>query len=161
MNKSIKRTHVVSLVLTSQFVFLIFQFLFAHNMKCTFKSFHFWWPNKWLNYRIMKTLFETLIVWPNQIQKYSSHSYGYEYFFSTPSFCCYSIFYPEHCFLIWIVDSTNNEYFSLPMGILVESIYGNTSQGSTMLPNNIQASAPISPLRMSLLDSLTVHAKMR
>lgn len=68
------------------------------------------------------------------------------------------------CHLIeWtmVADSTNNEYFSLPMGILVESIYGNTNQGNTLLPNNIQASAPTSPLSMSLLDSLTVHAKMR
>lgn len=55
--------------------------------------------------------------------------------------------------------STNNDYFNLPMGKLVESIYGD-SKHTTLLPGNIVASAPTQPLAMSLLDSLTVHAKM-
>ncbi|KAJ8305857.1 hypothetical protein KUTeg_016402 [Tegillarca granosa] len=55
--------------------------------------------------------------------------------------------------------STNNEFFNLPMGKLVESIYGD-SKHTTLLPGNIVASAPTQPLPMSLLDSLTVHAKM-
>lgn len=55
--------------------------------------------------------------------------------------------------------STNNEYFNLPMGKLVESIYGD-SKHTTLLPGNIVASSPTQPLPMSLLDSLTVHAKM-
>ena len=46
------------------------------------------------------------------------------------------------------------------MGILVESIYGN-GQTTTLLPGSIVAAAPTTPLRMNLLDSLTVHAKMR
>ena len=63
-------------------------------------------------------------------------------------------------FYVFITDSTNTDYFGIPMGILVESIYGN-NVNTTMLPCNIQAAAPTTPLRMSLLDSLTVHAKMR
>ncbi|XP_041358001.1 mediator of RNA polymerase II transcription subunit 23-like [Gigantopelta aegis] len=55
--------------------------------------------------------------------------------------------------------STNTDFFGLPMGILIESVYGNT-KSTTMLPGNIVASAPTVPLPMSLLDSLTVHAKM-
>ncbi|ELT94621.1 hypothetical protein CAPTEDRAFT_178592 [Capitella teleta] len=55
--------------------------------------------------------------------------------------------------------STNTDYYALPMGILVESIYGN-NQKTSMLPGNITASAPTQPLPMSMLDSLTVHAKM-
>ncbi|KAK2179642.1 hypothetical protein NP493_478g01045 [Ridgeia piscesae] len=55
--------------------------------------------------------------------------------------------------------STNTDIFSLPMGILVESIYGN-GQMTTVLPGSITAAAPTQPLPMSMLDSLTVHAKM-
>ncbi|XP_029639982.1 mediator of RNA polymerase II transcription subunit 23 [Octopus sinensis] len=55
--------------------------------------------------------------------------------------------------------STNSEYFSLPMAILVENIHGN-NKNTTLLPGNIVAGAPTQPLPMSLLDSLTVHAKM-
>ncbi|XP_046366598.1 mediator of RNA polymerase II transcription subunit 23-like isoform X3 [Haliotis rufescens] len=55
--------------------------------------------------------------------------------------------------------STNTEFFSLPMGKLLESVYGN-NKNTTLLPGNIVASAPTQPLSMSLLDSLTVHAKM-
>ncbi|XP_074643703.1 mediator of RNA polymerase II transcription subunit 23-like [Tubulanus polymorphus] len=57
--------------------------------------------------------------------------------------------------------STNSDYFALPMGVLVETIYGNgKTNTTTMLPGNVPAAAPIHPLPMSLLDSLTVHAKM-
>lgn len=62
--------------------------------------------------------------------------------------------------IFFITDSTNNDYFNLPMGKLVESIYGDNKH-TTLLPGNIVASAPTQPLAMSLLDSLTVHAKMR
>ncbi|KAK3090128.1 hypothetical protein FSP39_009382 [Pinctada imbricata] len=55
--------------------------------------------------------------------------------------------------------STNNEYFNLPLAKLVESIYGDNKH-TTLLPGNLVASAPTQPLPMSLLDSLTVHAKM-
>jgi mediator of RNA polymerase II transcription subunit 23 len=46
------------------------------------------------------------------------------------------------------------------MGVLVEAIYGNAMK-STFLPGNVQATAPTQPLAMNMLDSLTVHAKMR
>ena len=59
-----------------------------------------------------------------------------------------------------LADSTNNELFTLPMGKLVDHIYGD-SKHTTLLPGNIVASSPTQPLPMSLLDSLTVHAKMR
>ena len=62
--------------------------------------------------------------------------------------------------LYYFSDSTNTDIFSLPMGILVESIYGN-GQMTTILPGGITAAAPTQPLPMSMLDSLTVHAKMR
>ncbi|KAL3868089.1 hypothetical protein ACJMK2_040926 [Sinanodonta woodiana] len=55
--------------------------------------------------------------------------------------------------------STNPEHFNLPMGLLVESIYGN-NKNTTLLPGNLVAAAPTQPLPMNLLDSLTVHAKM-
>ena len=60
-----------------------------------------------------------------------------------------------YCF----ADSTNTELFNLPMSILVESIYGN-NKNTGLLPGNLVASAPVNPLPMNLLDSLTVHAKM-
>ncbi|XP_033121340.1 mediator of RNA polymerase II transcription subunit 23-like [Anneissia japonica] len=44
--------------------------------------------------------------------------------------------------------STNNEYFNLPMSVLVDAISGK------------QQTTPATPLSMNLLDSLTVHAKM-
>jgi mediator of RNA polymerase II transcription subunit 23 len=46
------------------------------------------------------------------------------------------------------------------MGKLMESIYGDNKH-TTLLPGNIVACAPTQPLPMNLLDSLTVHAKMR
>jgi hypothetical protein len=60
----------------------------------------------------------------------------------------------------FLVDSTNSDNFALPMGVLVEAIYGNAMK-STFLPGNVQATAPTQPLAMNMLDSLTVHAKMR
>ncbi|XP_022090298.1 mediator of RNA polymerase II transcription subunit 23-like isoform X2 [Acanthaster planci] len=57
--------------------------------------------------------------------------------------------------------STSTDMFSWPMGVLVDSIY---SSGQTTVPmpgpNICVASGPTTPLSMSLLDSLTVHAKM-
>lgn len=57
--------------------------------------------------------------------------------------------------------STNSEYFTLPMGVLVETIYGNGSMRITLPGINCMASGSVTPLPMNLLDSLTVHAKMR
>ena len=57
-------------------------------------------------------------------------------------------------------DSTNNEIFTVPMSVLVDSIYGD-QHNTIPLPGGIQAAAPTSPLPMTMLDSLTVHAKMR
>ncbi|KAJ3607191.1 hypothetical protein NHX12_026704 [Muraenolepis orangiensis] len=55
---------------------------------------------------------------------------------------------------------TYSECFTLPMGVLVETIYGNGSQCISLPGTNCMASGSVSPLPMNLLDSLTVHAKM-
>lgn len=57
--------------------------------------------------------------------------------------------------------STNSECFTLPMGVLVETIYGNGSLKINLPGTNCMASGSVTPLPMNLLDSLTVHAKMR
>lgn len=57
--------------------------------------------------------------------------------------------------------STNSECFTLPMGVLVETIYGNGTVRITLPGTNCMASCSTTPLPMNLLDSLTVHAKMR
>ena len=64
------------------------------------------------------------------------------------------------CDMVVISDSTNPEFFALPMGILVESIYG-SHQKTLLSPGGITAHAATQPLAMCMLDSLTVHAKMR
>lgn len=48
------------------------------------------------------------------------------------------------------------------MAVLVEMCYGN-NKNTTQLPgpSNTLAAGPTVPCPMSLLDSLTVHAKMR
>uniref|UniRef100_A0A1A8G974 Mediator of RNA polymerase II transcription subunit 23 n=1 Tax=Nothobranchius korthausae TaxID=1143690 RepID=A0A1A8G974_9TELE len=56
--------------------------------------------------------------------------------------------------------STNSECFTLPMGVLVETIYGNGSVRINLPGTSCTASGSITPLPMNLLDSLTVHAKM-
>ncbi|TRY84462.1 hypothetical protein DNTS_035817 [Danionella cerebrum] len=56
--------------------------------------------------------------------------------------------------------STNSDCFTLPMGVLVETIYGNASLRISLPGSNCIASGSVTPLPMSLLDSLTVHAKM-
>ncbi|XP_046729572.1 mediator of RNA polymerase II transcription subunit 23 isoform X1 [Silurus meridionalis] len=56
--------------------------------------------------------------------------------------------------------STNSECFTLPMGVLVETIYGNGTVRITLPGTNCMASCSTTPLPMNLLDSLTVHAKM-
>uniref|UniRef100_A0A3Q3LUV9 Mediator of RNA polymerase II transcription subunit 23 n=1 Tax=Labrus bergylta TaxID=56723 RepID=A0A3Q3LUV9_9LABR len=56
--------------------------------------------------------------------------------------------------------STNSECFTLPMGVLVETIYGNGSLRINLPGTNCIASGSVTPLPMNLLDSLTVHAKM-
>ncbi|CAG01794.1 unnamed protein product [Tetraodon nigroviridis] len=56
--------------------------------------------------------------------------------------------------------STNSECFPLPMGALVETIYGNGTMRINLPGTNCMASAAVTPLPMNLLDSLTVHAKM-
>ena len=48
----------------------------------------------------------------------------------------------------------------MPMGVLVETIYGNSSK-TMLLPGNVTALVPTQPLAMTMLDSLTIHAKMR
>ncbi|XP_033644723.1 mediator of RNA polymerase II transcription subunit 23-like [Asterias rubens] len=57
--------------------------------------------------------------------------------------------------------STSTDMFPRPMAVLVESTY---SSGKTTVsmpgPGMCVASGPTTPLSMSLLDSLTVHAKM-
>jgi len=58
------------------------------------------------------------------------------------------------------LDSTNSEHFATPMGVLVETIYGNSSK-TMLLPGNVTAFMPTQPLAMTMLDSLTIHAKMR
>lgn len=57
--------------------------------------------------------------------------------------------------------STNSECFTLPMGALVETIYGNGIMRIPLPGTSCLASGSITPLPMNLLDSLTVHAKMR
>ena len=62
--------------------------------------------------------------------------------------------------VILFSDSTSAELFMLPMGVLVENISGNV-QDTIPLPGGLTASSPVQPLQMTMLDSLTVHAKMR
>lgn len=47
------------------------------------------------------------------------------------------------------------------MGVLVETIYGNGPMKINLPGTNCMASGSVTPLPMNLLDSLTVHAKMR
>ncbi|KAJ0060887.1 hypothetical protein NL108_001747, partial [Boleophthalmus pectinirostris] len=56
--------------------------------------------------------------------------------------------------------STNSECFTLPMGVLVETIYGNAAMPINLPGTKCLASGSVTPLPMHLLDSLTVHAKM-
>lgn len=51
--------------------------------------------------------------------------------------------------------STNSECFTLPMGVLVETIYGNGNMRIPLPGTNCMASGSITPLPMNLLDSLT------
>ena len=62
--------------------------------------------------------------------------------------------------VIIVADSTNSEHFATPMGVLVETIYGNSSK-TMSLPGGVTAFVPTQPLAMTMLDSLTIHAKMR
>jgi len=62
--------------------------------------------------------------------------------------------------VVLITDSTNSEHFATPMGVLVETIYGNSSK-TMLLPGGVTAFVPTQPLAMTMLDSLTIHAKMR
>ena len=59
-------------------------------------------------------------------------------------------------------DSTNPESFTMPVAVLVDMCCGN-GKSTTLLPgpSNTLASGPTVPCPLSLLDSLTVHAKMR
>ncbi len=63
-------------------------------------------------------------------------------------------------FVFPLLDSTNPENFSHPMSVLVDMCYGNGTTTVT-LPGDVLAASPISPCPMEMLDSLTVHAKMR
>ena len=62
--------------------------------------------------------------------------------------------------IYFIIDSTNLENFSHPLGVLVDTCYGN-EKSTVTLPGDVQAASPIAPCPMEMLDSLTVHAKMR
>ena len=64
--------------------------------------------------------------------------------------------------------STTGDLFQGPMSALVEAVGGNTGntaglaagQGVMMPGSNCVAAAPVQPLPMELLDSLSVHSKM-
>ncbi|XP_049612105.1 mediator of RNA polymerase II transcription subunit 23 isoform X4 [Syngnathus scovelli] len=56
--------------------------------------------------------------------------------------------------------STNSDCFSVPMGALVETIYGTQSMRINLPGTNCMALGSFTPLPMNLLDSVTVHAKM-
>jgi len=60
--------------------------------------------------------------------------------------------------LFSITDSTNQECFARPIAILVEGVQGNRGLNSN---SGGIVNGPMSPLSMSVLDSLTVHTKMR
>ncbi|XP_041987313.1 mediator of RNA polymerase II transcription subunit 23 [Aricia agestis] len=53
--------------------------------------------------------------------------------------------------------STNQEYYSRPMGIIIETLFGNQK---TMPNGNPPTPLPTAPLSMCILDSLTLHCKM-
>lgn len=57
--------------------------------------------------------------------------------------------------------STNSDCFGVPMGVLVETIYGTQSMRINLPGTNCMALGSFTPLPMNLLDSVTVHAKMR
>lgn len=52
--------------------------------------------------------------------------------------------------------STNQDYFSRPMAVMIDTILGK----ATTIPSSSPMQLPSSPLSMSILDSLTVHSKM-
>lgn len=91
----------------------------------------------------------------------------------TPKYCCLIRFLQQSLrnktlgmadykiALLCNAYSTNSECFTLPMGVLVETIYGNGSMRINLPGTNCMASGSVTPLPMNLLDSLTVHAKMR
>ncbi|KAM7295580.1 mediator of RNA polymerase II transcription subunit 23 [Ixodes scapularis] len=56
--------------------------------------------------------------------------------------------------------STNQDYFSRPMGVLVDAIQGSQRNQGNMSSSSSSASNPTHPLGMNVLDSLTVHTKM-
>ncbi|XP_064486798.1 mediator of RNA polymerase II transcription subunit 23-like isoform X1 [Ornithodoros turicata] len=56
--------------------------------------------------------------------------------------------------------STNQDYFTRPMGVLVEAIQGNQRSQSSMSSSSSGQNNPTHPLGMNVLDSLTVHTKM-
>ncbi|CAN7945661.1 unnamed protein product, partial [Ixodes pacificus] len=59
-----------------------------------------------------------------------------------------------------VADSTNQDYFSRPMGVLVDAIQGSQRNQGNMSSSSSSASNPTHPLGMNVLDSLTVHTKM-
>ena len=72
-----------------------------------------------------------------------------------------------HVSILCNTFSTTQELFQMPMSALVESVGGSTSTSAlsgghpVMMPgSNCVAAAPVQPLPMELLDSLSVHAKM-
>ena len=57
-----------------------------------------------------------------------------------------------------MTDSTNPKGLERPLSILVDGVQGNRNMNSNSGP---LANGPMIPLSMSILDSLTVHTKMR
>lgn len=55
--------------------------------------------------------------------------------------------------------STNQEYFTRPMALLVETLNGSQKSAATG-PGGSNSQMPTVPFSMVVLDSLTVHSKM-
>ncbi|RWS17948.1 mediator of RNA polymerase II transcription subunit 23-like protein [Dinothrombium tinctorium] len=70
----------------------------------------------------------------------------------------HSSFYSDYQIsLLCNAYSTNQEYFTRPMGVLVDAVQGNNRNNNNSGVSNGQ----VTPLSMNILDSLTVHTKMR
>lgn len=60
-----------------------------------------------------------------------------------------------------IIDSTNQESFQLPLQELLTRCYGSGQNSTQLGAKGVVTATNTVPLDMKLLDSLTVHAKMR
>ena len=61
----------------------------------------------------------------------------------------------------YFVDSTNQESFHFPLQRLLSRLYGSGQNTTKLGPKGVLVAINTSPLEMKLLDSLTIHAKMR